>query len=66
MEVKLVSIKVAAKMFGFPQQKLYKLVDERKVPFIELENLSGSFSKKINTRAFGEWLDDLARNNKTI
>ncbi len=66
METKLVSIKQAAKMFNFPIAKLYRLVDERKCPCIELENLSGSVSKKINTRTFADWLDKLARENKVI
>ena len=66
METKLVSIKEAAKIFNFPVNKLYRLVANREVPFIELENLSGTKSNKINTRTFAEWLDDLARENKTI
>lgn len=66
METKLVSIKQAAKTFNFPVHKLYRLVEERKCPFIELESLSGSISKKINTRIFAEWLDKLANENKVI
>lgn len=66
MEVKLISIKQAAKQYGFPQQKLYQLVDEKKVPYIELQNLSGTRMKKINTRTFEEWLNDLSKNNATI
>jgi len=66
METRLVSIKQAAKIFNFPVAKLYQLVDEKKAPFIVLENLSGTRSIKINTRAFAEWLDDLARGNKAI
>ena len=66
METKLVSIKEAAKIFNFPVAKLYRLVDEKQVPYIELENLSGSTSKKINTKAFAEWLDLLARENRVI
>ena len=66
MECKLISIKDASKMFGFPQAKLYRLVKERKVPFVEIESLSGTVSNKINTRAFGEWLDELAKENKRI
>lgn len=66
METKLVSIKQAAKIFNFPVAKLYRLVEERQAPFIEIESLSGSRSKKINTRTFAEWLDDLARKNKAI
>ncbi len=66
METKLVSIKQAAKIFNFPLAKLYKLADERKIPFIELENLSGTISRKINTKTFAEWLDELAKENKVI
>lgn len=66
MEAKLVSVKEASKIFKFPLNKLYKLIDENEVPHIKMENLSGTISNKINTRVFGEWLDELARNNKTI
>lgn len=66
METKIVSIKQAAKIFNFPVAKLYRLVEERKCPFIEIENLSGSISRKINTRTFSDWLDNLARENKVI
>lgn len=66
METKLVSIKIAAKMFNFPVNKLYRLVADREVPFIELENLSGTKSNKIYPPTFAEWLDGLARENKTI
>jgi len=66
LETKLVSIKEAAKLFNFPLGKLYRLVEEKQVPFIELENLSGTKSNKINTRTFEEWLDRLATENKAI
>lgn len=66
MESKLVSIKQASKQFKFPLQKLYQLVDDNEVPHVKIENLSGSTSNRINTRVFAEWLDDLARENKTI
>lgn len=66
METRLVSIKHAAKIFNFPVAKLYRLVEDKQAPFIELENLSGSTSKKINTRTFADWLDGLARENKAI
>ena len=66
METKLVSIKQASKLFNFPLSKLYRLVEEKQVPFIELENLSGTRSNKINTRTFSDWLDRLATENKAI
>lgn len=66
METKLLSIKQASKLFNFPQAKLYRLVDERKVPYIELESLSGTKSKKINTRVFADWLDRMAEEQKAI
>lgn len=66
METKLVSIKQAAKMFNFPLNKLYRLVEAKQVPYIEIENLSGSISNKINTRAFDEWLNKLAQENQSI
>jgi len=66
VETKLLSIKQAAKLFNFPQDKLYRLVHEGKVPYIEFENLSGTKSRKINTKTFADWLDKLARENKTI
>lgn len=66
IETKLVSIKQACKIFNFPVAKLYRLVEEKRCPYIELENLSGTVSKKINTRVFAEWLDDLARKQKII
>lgn len=66
MEPKLVSIKQASKIFNFPLGKLYQLVEDKEVPYVEIENLSGSISNKINTRVFAEWLDDLARDNKRI
>ena len=66
LETKLVSIKQAAKLFNFPLGKLYRLVGNKQVPYIELENLSGTKSDKINTRTFEEWLDRLATENKAI
>lgn len=66
MESRLVSIKQASKIFNFPLGKLYHLVENKEVPYIEIENLSGSISNKINTRVFAEWLDDLAEGNKRI
>lgn len=66
METRLVSIKQAAKLFNFPVAKLYRLVEEKQAPFIVLENLSGTQSKKINTRTFAEWLDTLSKENKAI
>lgn len=65
-ETKLLSIKQAAKHFNFPVAKLYRLVAERKCPFIEFENLSGTVSKKINTRTFAEWLDEKSRKQEAI
>lgn len=66
VETKLVSIKQAAKIFNFPVAKLYRLVEDKQVPFIELENLSGGTSRKINTRTFADWLDCLAKENRTV
>lgn len=66
LETKLVSIKQAAKLFNFPVAKLYRLVEEKRCPYIELENLSGTVSRKINTRVFAEWLDSLAKGQKVI
>lgn len=66
MEPRLISIKQAAKVYGFPQQELYKLVEERRVPYIEIKKLSGNKIKKINTRTFEEWLDNLSLNNQTL
>lgn len=66
METKLVSIKQASKMFNFPLQKLYQLVENKEVPYVEIENLSGTISNKINTRVFAEWLDELARKQVRI
>lgn len=66
METRLISIKQASKVFNFPLAKLYKLADEKKIPFIELENLSGTISRKINTKTFADWLDNLAKENKVI
>jgi len=66
VETKLVSIKQASKMFNFPLQKLYQLVENKEVPYVEIENLSGTISNKINTRVFAEWLDELARKQVRI
>lgn len=66
MEAKLISVKQAAKIYGFPQQELYRLVAKGKVPYIEIENLSGNRMKKINTRTFEEWLDRLSLENASI
>lgn len=66
METRLVSIKQAAKIFNFPVNKLYRLVEEKKVPFIDLETLSGNINRRINTKTFAEWLDSLSRENKVI
>jgi len=66
METKLVSVKQAAKMFGFPLQKLYALIDAREVPFIPIQNLSGTVTNKINTKTFAEWLNDMSEENRTI
>lgn len=66
METKLVSIKQAAKIFNFPVNKLYRLVEEKKAPFIDLETLSGSINRRINTKTFADWLDNLAKENKVI
>lgn len=66
MQTKLLSIKQAAKHFNFPVHKLYQLVRERKCPFIEIENLSGSVSRKINTKTFADWLDEKARKQEVI
>jgi hypothetical protein len=65
-ETKLLSIKQAAKHFNFPVAKLYRLVNERKCPFIELENLSGTVSTRINTETFANWLNQMARENKVV
>ena len=66
METKLLSIKQAAKYFNFPVHKLYQLVRERECPYIEIENLSGSVSRKINTKTFADWLDEKARKQEVI
>lgn len=58
---KLVSVKQASKIFGFPQQELYNLVDNREVPLVEIETLRGTTVQKINTRTFAEWLDEKSR-----
>lgn len=66
MSAKLISVKQAAKIYGFPQQELYRLVANKQVPYIEIENLSGNRMKKINTRTFEEWLDRLSLENASI
>lgn len=66
MSAKLISVKQAAKIYGFPQQELYRLVANKQVPYIEIENLSGNRMKKINTRTFEEWLDKLSLENASI
>lgn len=66
LETRLVSIKQAAKIFNFPVNKLYRLVEEKKVPYIDLETLSGNINRKINTKTFADWLDGLAKENKAI
>jgi len=66
METKLLSIPQAAKHFRFPVNKLYQLVNERRCPFIEQENLSGTCSKKINTYSFAAWLNEKAKNQEVI
>lgn len=66
MESRLISVKKAAKEFGFPLQELYRLVANREVPYIEIEMLSGNKVKKINTRTFEEWLNKLAEKNASI
>lgn len=66
MSAKLISVKQAAKIYGFPQQELYRLVANKQVPYIEIETLSGNRIKKINTRTFEEWLDRLSLENASI
>lgn len=66
METKLVSVKQASKIFNFPLNKLYQLIDNKQVPYIEIRNLSGTISNKINTRTFSEWLDKMAQENQCI
>lgn len=66
METKLVSIKQASKIFGFPQAELYDLVSNREVPLVEIETMRGTIITKINTRTFGEWLDDKSRKQAKI
>ncbi|NLJ40591.1 MAG: hypothetical protein GX352_03125 [Clostridiales bacterium] len=66
MPTRLLSIKDAAKHFNFPRDKLYRLVEERACPYVELKSLSGTTSKKINTQSFADWLDQLARDQKVI
>ncbi len=66
MKTKVLTIPQAAKYFEFPVNKLRQLVDDRKCPFIEQENLSGTISRKINTYSFAMWLDEKARNQEVI
>lgn len=66
MEPRLISVKQAAKIYGFPQQELYRLVSLKQVPYIEIETLSGNRIKKINTKTFEEWLDKLSKENASI
>lgn len=66
MSARLISVKQAAKIYGFPQQELYRLVANKQVPYIEIESLSGNRMKKINTRTFEEWLDKLSLENASI
>ncbi len=66
MEPRLISVKQAAKIYGFPQQELYRLVSLKQVPYIEIETLSGNRIKKINTKTFEEWLDRLSKENASI
>lgn len=66
MSARLISVKQAAKIYGFPQQELYRLVANKQVPYIEIESLSGNKMKKINTRTFEEWLDKLSEENASI
>lgn len=63
---KIVSILEAARLFNFPRTRLYNLVDAGKVPYIELENLSGIKKRVIYTESFADWLDDQAKNKRTI
>lgn len=66
METKLVSINEASEIFGFPRDKLRKLVHQGKAPYIELETLSGGTKVVINTRTFDDWLNNLAKEQKRI
>jgi len=66
MDTKLLSIKPAAKLFGIAEKKLYRLVEEKRCPFVEIETLTGTIQRKINTRTFADWLDQLAREHKAI
>lgn len=66
METKLLSVRETAKEFNFPRNKLYDLVNQGKVPYIELQNLSGSTKRVINTKTFADWLDGLAKEKKSI
>ena len=66
METKILTIPQAAKYFKFPVNKLYQLVNERRCPYIEQENLSGTISKKINTHSLAMWFDEMARKQEVI
>lgn len=66
MGARLISVKQAAKIYKFPQQELYRLVENKQVPYIEIEMLSGNRVKKINTRTFEEWLGKLSEENASI
>ncbi|HBG88324.1 MAG TPA: hypothetical protein DDW62_12335 [Marinilabiliaceae bacterium] len=66
MDAKLLSIKPAAKLFGISQAKMYQLVEEGRCPYVGLENLSGHTSRMINTKAFADWLDEMAEKQMTI
>lgn len=66
MSARLISVKQVAKIYGFPQQELYRLVANKQVPYIEIETLSGNKMKKINTRTFEEWPDKLSEENASI
>ncbi|WP_374041679.1 helix-turn-helix domain-containing protein [uncultured Tissierella sp.] len=66
IETRLISVKQAAKLYGFPQQELYRLVANKQVPYIEIQTLSGNKMKKINTKTFEEWLDRLSEENASI
>lgn len=52
MGAKLISVKQAAKIYGFPQQELYRLVASGGVPYIEIEMLSGNKIKKNQHQNF--------------
>lgn len=63
---KIVSPAEAARLFNFPRTRLYDLVNAGEVPYIELENLSGENNRRIYTESFADWLDDQAKNKRTI